>query len=206
MVALHKRQGTAVGLMLLAAGNSSRMGCPKLLLRYGDCSLICRSLQAAIESFCQPVTVVLGAYDEAIELEIDSLPVWTLYNPGWQEGIASSIRVGIQFFSTSSVDAVIIMLCDQPYVSTCLINQLIKTYCSSEAFIVASGYEDTFGVPALFDRRYFSKLMDLKSNAGAKQLMHRYSTDLEVVNFPEGKIDLDTPSTISSFWLFGAAI
>ncbi|MBD0255631.1 MAG: NTP transferase domain-containing protein, partial [Cytophagales bacterium] len=86
---------TPVGLVILAAGSSSRMGQPKQLLPYDGESLVRRSARLGLLSGCFPVTVVLGANSLLIGTELEDLPVFVTENPDWEAGMASSIRAGL---------------------------------------------------------------------------------------------------------------
>ncbi|MCC5636883.1 nucleotidyltransferase family protein [Nostoc sp. CHAB 5844] len=186
---------SGVGLIVLAAGASTRMGTPKQLLKYGKQSLINYIVEVAIASVCHPIIVVLGAYAERIQPEIDLLPVHIVENPLWHQGMSTSIRLGVEALNVINPDAeaVIIMLCDQPLVSTQLVNQLLKVYQTNHQLIVASEYGSTVGVPALFHRALFAKLTNLSGVAGAKQIIKNYAQEVLAIPFPEGLIDLDTP-------------
>lgn len=107
----------------------------------------------------------------------------------------SSIQVGIQELKTSypEVEAVIVTLCDQPFISTGIINQLALAYHSTNQPIIACEYAETLGVPALFSDRLFSKLMTLKNGEGAKQVIKKHSQEVFSISFPAGATDIDTP-------------
>lgn len=187
--------GSTIGLIILAAGASTRMGSPKQLLVFDGKSLIRHSVQQALASKCFPVVVVLGANKELIKLELDDLPVFVAENPHWQDGMASSIQCGIEMLLTvhPGIQAAIIMLCDQPYVNTLFINNLLNTFEKKPQPVVASFYGNEYGVPALFRKDLFSELLALQGNAGAKKLMQQYKNEVVPVVFPEGLIDIDTP-------------
>jgi len=196
---------STVGLIILAAGASTRMGTPKQLLPYRERSFIryitesaiCASQQRfAIASVCQPIAVVLGANAEQIKPEISQLPVQIVENQQWDEGMSSSIRVGLEALLgvNQNLEAVAIALCDQPFVSSQTINQLIEAYHLTGKPIIASEYAGTLGVPVLFSHTLFSELMALKSNEGAKQLIKRHIHEVFSIPFPDGAIDIDTPN------------
>ena len=196
---------STIGLIILAAGASTRMGTPKQLLAYRGCSFIrhmaevaiCASQQRfAIASVCQPIAVVLGANAEQIKPEISQLPVQIVENQQWAEGMSSSIRVGLEALLgvNQNLDAVAIALCDQPFVSSQTLNQLIEAYHLTGKPIIASEYAGTLGVPVLFSRPLFSELMALKSNEGAKQIIKKHIHEVFSVPFPDGAIDIDTPN------------
>ena len=186
---------SSVGLIILAAGASARMGTPKQLLSYRGSSLLQHLAKEAIASECQPTVVVLGAYAEQIKLEISQLPVHVVENRQWTEGMSASIRAGIKALNAScqNLEAVVIVLCDQPFVSSHIINQLVETHRSTGKPIIASEYAETSGVPALFDKSLFLELTSLKGSEGAKQVIKKYTHQVFSIPFPAGAIDIDTP-------------
>lgn len=113
-----------IGLLLLAAGVSSRLGSePKQLLAYEGESLLRHAARTALASSCLPIIVVIGAHRERIEAEIADLPVEIIFNEAWAAGMASSIRAWMEYLVAHAAPrAVVLMLCDQPHVSASLIN------------------------------------------------------------------------------------
>ncbi|MEM1255211.1 MAG: nucleotidyltransferase family protein [Cyanobacteria bacterium P01_H01_bin.21] len=189
-------QQKTIAAVILAAGASTRMGTPKQLLPYQGKSLLKRITETAISADCKPVVVVLGANDNFIHPEISNLPVAIVKNSEWQTGMSSSIRCGIQALIrvSNSVKAAVILLCDQPFVSAETINQLKITYRSTHQSIVASTYQNTVGVPALFDAKLFLELISLTQAEGAKKVIQRHIDSVATVRFPQGAIDIDTPN------------
>lgn len=195
-----KNSEADIGIIILAAGASTRMGTPKQLLRYQGYSLLRHTVEVAVASVCRPIIVVLGAYAQQIQPEISQLRVQVVENLQWTEGMSASIRVGIQALSAAQeIEAVILALCDQPFVSTQIINQLVKAYYSTNKSIVACEYAKTLGVPALFSYPLFSELMVLKGGEGAKQVIKKYTQEVIGVSFPEGATDIDTPKDYEQF-------
>jgi len=194
---------SATGLVILAAGASTRMGTPKQLLPYQGRSFLSHVVEAAVASICRPIAVVLGAYASRLKPELSQFPVQVVENPYWTEGMSSSIRAGIKAISTTpkKMDAVVLVLCDQPFISSQIINQLVETYYSTGKPVVASEYVGTLGVPALFNHTFFSKLTTLKGGEGAKQIMMKYLHDVFRVPFPLGAVDVDTPEDYEQFLL-----
>jgi molybdenum cofactor cytidylyltransferase len=184
---------TQTALIILAAGASTRMGQPKQLLIFRGKALLRYVVEIAIASSCQPIVVVLGANDAAIRPVLQSLPIHLVHNSHWSEGMGSSIRCGIQHLSSypNPIDAAILTVCDQPFISASLLNQLIQVYRSSQSQVIASAYSGTLGVPALFDRRLFPELLTLDSAQGAKSIISRHGAI--GIDFPKGSLDLDTP-------------
>lgn len=181
-----------IGIIILAAGASSRMGTPKQLLLYQGRSFLSYIVEAAIASMCHPIVVVLGANAEQIKSEV-SFRVQVVENTRWTEGMSSSIAVGMQALVNQNIEGVVITLCDQPFVSTQIIDQLIATYRLTGKSIVACEYAGTLGVPAFFSRAFFPELMTLGATEGAKHLIKKYSAQVFSVPFSKGAIDIDTP-------------
>lgn len=184
-----------IGLIILAAGAATRMGRPKQLLSYQGRSLILHAVEVALASLCQPIIVVLGAYVEQIKPELMPKAVQVVENSQWQEGMSSSIRAGISMLlkTNSKLDAVIISLADQPLVSPQIFNQLIQSYQETQKVIIASKYNETTGVPALFSKTLFPELMQLEGDKGAKALIQKYIDTGLILLIPEAAIDIDTP-------------
>jgi molybdenum cofactor cytidylyltransferase len=181
------------GIIILAAGTSSRLGQPKQLLQWHNSSLLQQAVQAAAEVVLQPI-VVVGAHADQVEPELSQLPVQLVHNTSWQEGIAASIRAGLSFLQeqTTVPENVIFMVCDQPYVTGNLLNQLIARQAATNKLIVASAYGGTLGIPALFNKVLFKQLLELQGDAGAKKIIQQHMGDVVAVAFPLGNIDIDT--------------
>jgi molybdenum cofactor cytidylyltransferase len=171
------------------------MGTPKQLLRLGQSSFIGRAIETALASECDPIIVVLGACAEQIRPEVVPFPV-KIAESKWQAGMSASIRAGLQKLAATdpTIEAAILMLCDQPFVSVALVNQLVTTYRHKGSAIVASAYSGKLGVPALFNRTLFPELMQLQGADGAKSLLEKYADQAAAIPFPHGAIDIDTPT------------
>jgi molybdenum cofactor cytidylyltransferase len=189
------------GIIVLAAGASTRLGEPKQQLVYKGKTLLQHALDTAVESMAEVVVLVLGANAELIKNGITNKEVAIVYNNNWQEGMASSIHAGITELQKlrPNVDDVILMLCDQPYVSSSLLDYLIFQKQSTSTPIVACSYNNTIGPPALFDNTYFPELLALKGQEGAKKLLMKYHQHVFAIPFDEGAIDIDTLDDYKKF-------
>ncbi|MBA3561048.1 MAG: nucleotidyltransferase family protein [Gemmatimonadaceae bacterium] len=186
------------GIILLAAGGSSRLGQPKQLLLYEGQTLLRRMALTAAESQCGRVIVILGKDADACAVELRDLPVRIAQNQEWAEGMVSSLRAGLAVLSEvePEAEAVLIMVCDQPRVDGNLLRALVRQ-CQGNTSIVASGYSDALGVPAVFARRHFPELMELRGDHGAKILLAQHADLVAAVPFPEGAIDIDAPEDLA---------
>jgi molybdenum cofactor cytidylyltransferase len=194
MTAIDNEKST-IAIMILAAGASTRMGTPKQLLLYQGRSFLQYITEIAIASVCQPVIVVLGANVEQIYPQLQQLPVEVVKNSDWACGMSTSIKSGIELLNNlpQKIEAVVITLCDQPFLSLQIINQLVDTYYSTKKPIIACEYGDTLGVPALFSQTFFSELATLKETSGAKKVINNNLNEVFSIPFPLGDIDIDTP-------------
>ncbi len=188
-----------VGAVVLAAGSSSRMGGPKQTLRYRGESLLRRAALAALGAGCRPVVVVTGAHAELSRRELEGLDVREEFNPGWEAGMASSIRAGVEALLSADprAAAAVLMLCDQPHATADVIYGLVEAHRAGGRPVVASVYGGSFGVPALFARSLFAELARLEGAAGAKQVIRRHASEAHFLPFPGGEVDVDTPDDFS---------
>jgi molybdenum cofactor cytidylyltransferase len=185
------------GLVLLAAGGSTRLGHSKQLLRWNGKSLLRRAAETALASGCHPVVVVLGAEAEAHRAELEGLSVRDVENTRWREGMGGSLRLGMEALrGEPSLEAVVLMVCDQPAVTAEHLMALTRTHQERGQPIIASGYAGTVGVPALFDRSLFAELEALPASAGARPLLTKEPGRVAVVPLPGGELDVDTPEDV----------
>lgn len=179
--------------VLLAAGGSTRLGQPKQLLKIDGESLVHRSARTLLAASVRPVVVVLGAHAEDCAGQLNDLPVQIALNPRWQEGLASSIRIGVaELRKRPGVTAAVLALCDQPFLESTLIEALIAEHTAKAHPVVASLYQGIAGVPALFSERCFDDLAALEGEAGARKVIAKYSAESSAVPFPGGDVDIDT--------------
>lgn len=190
----EKMHTNKTSVIILAAGASSRLGSPKQLLAYAGATLLQHSIEAAQSSDASSVFVVLGANADLIKSEINHTTANVVVNPDWKEGMASTIRCGLQTLVEihSGTEAVVFMVADQPFVTAALLNNLMELNRNEQRSIVASKYGSTFGTPVLFTRKFFPELMELTGDVGAKSLVRKYMNEAAFVSFPEGEIDIDT--------------
>jgi molybdenum cofactor cytidylyltransferase len=182
------------GIVILAAGASTRLGKPKQLLQYRGKTLLAHAINEAVNSNADGVVVILGKNANLFKKEIDEGKVRVAINSSWEEGMASSVRLGLDilFNAKPYVDAVIFMVCDQPHISSSILNELIITQQKTTKQIVTSNYGDSIGPPALFHKKYFEELMKLSGDAGARKIIQKNMNDVATILFPEGDIDIDT--------------
>jgi len=189
----HAQSKLGITGIVLAGGESARMGESKQVLCFRGEPLVRRAAAAALEH-CASVIVVTGAIHRPIVDALAGLPVLVVTNDDWREGIASSIRAGI---GAMQADAAACLLCltDQPRVGAAEIGKLVDAWRLDPRSIAAAGYAGTLGVPAIFPVDYLSQLADLRGDRGARSLLAT-AQDVIVVDLPEAAVDLDTPEDV----------
>lgn len=190
-----------LGILILAAGSSSRMGQSKQLLDINGEPLLRRIVRIALDVVPDEVVVVLGANQEEHFKVIENLPIKSVYNDNWQKGMGSSIKAGLNHLLEVSptINAVMILVCDQPLLNSVHLKELIRAFRSSQAAVVAMSYSGTVGVPAIFEKSLFVDLIDLPDEKGAKVVIEKNSSRSLTIPFPEGAVDLDTPDDYERF-------
>lgn len=184
-------------IIILAAGESRRLGSPKQLLRMRGRSLLSLALLRAETLGHGRVIVVLGAGARRLRAHIrrGRQPAKIVYNPDWTRGMGSSLAAGIRALPRTA-DAALILLCDQPLVDIRALARLCTADIRRSA-ICASRYADRLGVPAIFPRRLFPLLSRLDSDKGARELLnHGSGYRIVAVDMPEAAFDIDTPADL----------
>lgn len=183
-----------VAAIILAAGGSSRLGRAKQLEQFGGRSLVRNAVAAAVDAGCRPIVVVTGSESGRIAADVTGSEATIVENSNWREGVASSIRIGIDGLreNTRETGGVVLMTCDQPFVTGKVVSDLINQWRKSGKLIIASSYSGTLGVPALFDRACFDELLQLQGDIGAKPIILKDLERVAEVSFPEGVHDVDT--------------
>ena len=196
-----------VGLLLLAAGSSARLGRPKQLLPYRGRSLLRHAAETAAAWGGSPRVLVTGALHETLLPEVAGLGFDITRNEHWASGMGSSIRAGLAALEALAgpersalnpaalpappLAAVLVMLCDQPLLTPDILTALLAQFRATGQPVVASAYGGTRGVPAVFGRAVFPALRALSGPAGARNLLRAYA-HLPAVPFPAGVVDVDT--------------
>jgi len=180
--------------MILAAGNSSRMGKPKQLLSYNGKTFLDIAITEALKTNFRPVVIVLGAYAEEIKNHCSNPQVHYCINENWHEGMSSSIKVGLKNIIDNYTENIIIAVADQVHLTSEILNALKVELSSSNKGIVTASYAGISGTPVLFSRKYFQELLNLAGQSGAKKIIDANVEDSATISFDQGVIDIDTPA------------
>ncbi len=180
-------------VLILAAGESKRLGKIKQLLRYRGKSLLESTVEKALSTNSE-VVVVLGAHYQQIHQTIRHYPVDVVENKHWIEGVASSIRCGLEtaVIKYPDIKGVIMLLSDQPLVTSEHILAIAREVANDKDKIIATAYKGIVGVPAYIPKSYFETLKKLEGNIGAKQLINENRKQIKVINLEAAAVDIDT--------------
>ena len=186
-----------IAAVVLAAGESSRLGRPKQLLPRRGRSLLRHAVDCATVAGCEPVVVVLGAGAEEMRGALSGAGARPVVNADWRSGLGSSVRAGVAALASSAagVRAVLLLACDQPRLEPVVLRRLVAAF-DRGARIAACGYAGTVGVPALFDRALFDELLALDGREGARSVLRAHAAEVTAVPWPEGAVDVDTPEDL----------
>jgi molybdenum cofactor cytidylyltransferase len=180
-------------VILLGAGNSSRMGTAKQLLDFQGQPLLRYTAGVALASRCRPVIVVLGYGEPEMRAALSGLDVEIAINPRWAEGMGGSIQTGLNALKARSVNGAVLALADQPFVTSGFLNSLVEKHHESGKPIVSARYSGTVGVPVFFAREVFHHLLALEPDRGCKGVILANASEALLLDCPEAAIDIDTP-------------
>jgi len=172
--------------MILAAGESKRMGKPKLLLPYGEKTIIETIVKTVVSSNVENTLVILGSEREKIEEKIKNFPVKIVYNRDFRSGMLSSVQCGFKAVPEET-RAVLVVLGDQPKISADVINKLIDAYKSTGKGIVLPVYKKERGHPVLIDVKYGEEVENLSPEVGLRGTVYNHPEDIL-------EVEVETPS------------
>lgn len=190
-----------IAAVVMAAGTSSRMGGRNKLLEAIDgTSMLRRTLNAVLASQARPVVVVTGRDAEDVKAGLSGLEVRFAHNDDYEEGMSSSLRVGIDALGDES-DGALICLGDMPFVEAGDIDKLIAAFDEDEGrTICVPVYQGKWGNPVLWSRQYFQEMAGVTGDKGARELLHIYAERICEVSVEGDGIlrDFDTPKAIEA--------
>lgn len=181
-------------ILIIAAGESKRLGTPKQLLKIEEESMLNRLINMVQNTVQFPIYLVLGANADLIKAQLPKAELNLVENLHWQEGMGSSIRIGVQEIMKNSImhDGILVLVCDQPYLSKASILSLIALQNATKAPITAAYYAQIAGTPALFHESVFPELLSLKGDTGAKKIIQERAAEVAKLQFENGVLDIDT--------------
>ena len=174
--------------LILAAGNSSRLGQPKQLVNYQGRTLLA-DIEAKLLNCCDQVFVVLGYQAELFYPELHAAQV--IINPNWQTGMGSSLVCGVQV-AGNQADGLLIALADQPLIEAEHYQKLTLQFNHSRNQIIATSYRHQCGVPAIFPSSYWQALAEINAKSGAQSLLQKNAEQVVSIVCETAEYDVDT--------------
>ena len=178
--------------ILLAAGLSSRMGEPKQLLPFGESTIVETVVDSMLGAKFNEVIVVVGHRASEIREQLGTRPVSTVFNPNYREGMLTSAQTGIRGLQES--DAFALMLVDQPFITSALIDRVVDAYVQTDKGIALPSYNYKRGHPVVFHQRYAGEILALGTDSGGvRTLFKKYSDDIYYVTVDTDRVlrDID---------------
>ena len=180
-----------IAVLIVAAGESKRLGQPKQLVKKNGVTLLENSLNEIIKSRVGDLFLVLGANAKMILSEIQPTDYQLITNKNWNRGIGESIAFGIKrIIKEENYEGVIISVADQPFLTSAILKK-IKKEISGNRIIIKSKYEEGAGPPVYFSQHFFEEMKNLSDDNGAKSLIKKYKELVINIDFPQGNIDID---------------
>jgi molybdenum cofactor cytidylyltransferase len=188
-----------VPAIIIAAGSSSRLGQPKQLLVLDGETLLQRAIRVAKEAGASPVLGVLGSHREQIESQVDLSEVSAVLNPAWEQGMATSIRAGVQALEQQAPKpgGLLLMVCDQPSVTAEHLGRMLHAFRQDPTRTIASVYAARRGVPAIFPQFAFPDLLALRGDRGARGLLLNPNRSVTEIPLEHGEFDIDRPEDLA---------
>jgi molybdenum cofactor cytidylyltransferase len=184
---------TSIWAIVLAAGESRRMGSPKMILPYGDRSVIGTVIENILDSKVENIMIVLGAYRDEVLKSIKGLPVNHCYNADYKEGMLSSVKCGLRYLP-NDYQAAIVFPGDQPMIGADVVNLIINAYLEAGKGIVIPVFGTKRGHPLLTANRYRDEILNLDGSDGLRGLARQHPEDVLEVETGDPSIlkDIDT--------------
>jgi molybdenum cofactor cytidylyltransferase len=188
-----------ISAILLAAGESRRMGQPKALLPFKETTFIAQIVAQLHAAPIVELLVVLGPHQTAIRAQLPHT-VTTIDNPNYHQGMTSSLQTALRTISATS-KGFLLSLVDQPHISSTVITQLITTFCQTSAGIVKPQYQQQSGHPIIVARRYVDEILQLPPDQGLNTVLRQYPADTYYLPIDSSTIieDIDTPSDYEQY-------
>jgi len=183
--------------LILAAGESARMGSDKATLTYRGRTFLELILQTLGEADIERIVVVLGHHAEEIQRKIKIEPAQVVINPDYRSGQTSSLQLGLRSLIVDNPEAVLLCLVDHPVVCAETVRRLAATFRQCSAPVVIPTYQGRRGHPVLIGQQVFVELIELAGDAGADSVVRRYRPATQFVEVEdEGVVmDVDDPES-----------
>ena len=191
-----------ISAIVLAAGESKRMGRPKQMLAWQGKTLLRQVLENLIRSDAGEIILVLGHEAEAISKSLTESQIKIVINPDYKQGMASSLRHGLLAMDPES-EAFLVLLADQPDIGPEIMNRMIREFkqANPRRGIVRPVYRGLRGHPVLIGVRYLQEALQLQGDVGARQILANHPEDILEIEVNQDGIlrDIDTPEAYRKY-------
>jgi molybdenum cofactor cytidylyltransferase len=190
-----------INAIVLAAGESKRMGKPKSLLGFGDTTFLGQIVSVLRRSVVDRITVVLGADAETIQRSIDLSGADVVINKDYRKGQLSSLIAALEN-APPDTDAILVCLVDNPFISATVVNKIVHTFTETGSPIVVPVFNKKRGHPALFSRSLFDALANAPAEEGARHVVYSNEDKVVEIEMPQSSIviSIDTPEDYRSYF------
>jgi len=189
-----------IGAVVLSAGLSQRMGKPKMVLPWGDQTVIEKVISTLLATEVIEVVVVTGGINEEIKAALSGRPVQIVFNPDYADGIMlNSLRVGLEALK-QDLEAALIALGDNPQIEERTVEMIVNEYKNVQSRIIVPSYNMRRGHPWLVDKSLWHALAQWDINRTLRDFLNQYSEEIHYLNVdtPSVVMDLDTPEDYES--------
>ena len=191
-----------ISAIVLAAGESKRMGRPKQMLAWQGKTLLRHVLESLINSDADEIILVLGHEAEAIRKSLTGFQIKVVINPDYKQGMASSLRQGLLAMDPRS-EAFLVLLADQPGIGPDIINHMIREFqqANPKRGIVRPVYHGLRGHPVLIGVRYLQEVLQLQGDVGARRILMNHPEDILEIEVEQDVVlkDIDTPEEYQQY-------
>lgn len=191
----HDAQNIQIGAVVLAAGQSKRMKTPKMVLPWGDGTVIEQVISTLTKAGLRAITVVTGGDHEKVESALAGTPVQFCHNPDFTRAeMLGSIQTGLRCVNPA-LDAVLIVLGDQPFITEDIVRRIIGNFSTTRSGLIVPSYQMRRGHPWLVERGYWPEILALGAEKTPRDFLHRHAAEIIYlpVDTPDILKDLDTP-------------
>jgi molybdenum cofactor cytidylyltransferase len=185
-----------IGVILLAAGESRRLGKAKQLLKFQGSTLLEHAIDVTSRAVGDQMIVVLGYRSDQFIPYLGKKEY--VVNPVWELGMGQSLKLGLEQLMDNfpELKGVIISVIDQPFLTATHLKDIIEESHKHPSMMIASKYKGVIGVPVLFPRILFQELLKVDDRKGARELLIKYPEQMVSIPFEKGEIDIDTPEDL----------
>jgi molybdenum cofactor cytidylyltransferase len=187
--------GKTIGAVVMAAGLSRRMGQPKLIMPWGETTVIGKVVSALSKGGAQEIVVVTGAYRELVEDALQGTQARILFNPEFEHSeMLSSLQLGLRGLS-ADMESALVGLGDQPQIETEIVQSVVHLFRTTGSRLVVPSYNMRRGHPWLVERSLWPEILELSGEQTLRDFLQKQAQEIEylVVDTPSNLMDLDTP-------------